>query len=280
MPTPNGKWTQVLLSDEAVKQLIQVIPNLPGGDAPNYPVRLRIDRYLSVEGPNKDQKEWTSIPVQTVNVNGNPVSIGLNREYLLKALRFGLKKLEIEDPLSPMVLSNGGKKMVISPLNPDGGKATVTAPAQPTAETTTPASDQPTSPARTEKDPATPPSAAGAQHQTETERTTDTVKAQSTATPLAAPAPETTAPAAPASTPSPAAKVNGNGQGKVNEESGPAFEAVVEQVEKTRGTLRQVITDLTETLGLLKAAEKEHKTANKEIASVRQTLRSLQDVRL
>jgi len=284
VPIPNGKWTQVLLSDEAVKQLIQVIPNLPGGDAPNYPVRLRIDRYLTVEGPNKDQNEWTSIPVQSVNVNGNALSIALNREYLLKALRFGLNKLEIEDPLSPMLLSNRGKMIVISPLNLDGPK--VTAPAQPTAETTTPASNQPTSPASTENAPAAPPSAAGAQHQTETERTTDTVKAQPTGTATAASAPQATAPAAPASAPSPAAKVNGNGhsngngQGKVNEESGPAFKAVVEQVEKTRGTLRQVVTDLTETLSLLKAAEKEHKAANKEIASVRQTLRSLQDVRL
>ena len=112
------------------------------------------------------------------------------------------------------------------------------------------------------------------------------MKAQPTGTATAASAPQATAPAAPASAPSPAAKVNGNGhsngngQGKVNEESGPAFKAVVEQVEKTRGTLRQVVTDLTETLSLLKAAEKEHKAANKEIASVRQTLRSLQDVRL
>ena len=30
VPTPNGKWTQVRLSEEAIKQLIQVIPNLPG----------------------------------------------------------------------------------------------------------------------------------------------------------------------------------------------------------------------------------------------------------
>ena len=209
---------------------------------------------------------------RAVDPLGNPVSIGLNREYLLKALRFGLKKLEIEDPLSPMLLSNGGKRIVISPLNLSGVRTTVAAPAQPTAETTSPTS--------TEKDPAAPPSAAGAQPQTETERTTDTVKAPSTATPPEATSPQATALPSPASTPSAAARVNGNGQGKGNEESGPAFKAVVEQVEKTRGALRQVVADLTETLGLLKAAEKEHKAAHREIASVRQTLRSLQDVRL
>jgi DNA polymerase III sliding clamp (beta) subunit (PCNA family) len=141
VPVTSSKWTVAPLSEEAVKQLIQVIPNLPGGDSPNYPVRLRIDRFLNVEGPNKEQDEWTSIPVQCVNVNGNSVSIGLNREYLLKALRFGLNKLEIQDSLSTMIISKGGKQMIISPLNLDGGKTTVAspAPAQPGAETTTPA---------------------------------------------------------------------------------------------------------------------------------------------
>ncbi len=47
------------------------------------------------------------------------------------------------DQDAPMVLSKGGKKMVIMPLNLDGDKVTVAEPAQPTAETTTPPSNQP-----------------------------------------------------------------------------------------------------------------------------------------
>ena len=141
VPTPNGNWTRIDLSGEAMKQLLLVTPILPGDDQPNRPVRLRVDRYLTIEGQNKDDEEWTSVPVQTVNITGEPVSIALNREYLLKALHFGLNKLEIEGPLSPMVISRGGKQIIISPLNLDGTK--VTAPAQPTTETATPASNQP-----------------------------------------------------------------------------------------------------------------------------------------
>jgi hypothetical protein len=33
VPSPTTKWTQAILSEEAIKQLIQVIPNLPGADS-------------------------------------------------------------------------------------------------------------------------------------------------------------------------------------------------------------------------------------------------------
>jgi DNA polymerase III sliding clamp (beta) subunit (PCNA family) len=126
VPTPTEKWTKVILSKEAIAQLLVVVPNLPGNEAPNHTLRLRIDRYLNVEGPNKEDATWTSVPVQEVNVYGEPVTIGINRHYLLNAIKFGLNQLEIQDSLSPMVFSNGGKRMVVMPINLDAGKTTVT----------------------------------------------------------------------------------------------------------------------------------------------------------
>jgi hypothetical protein len=119
LPETDGKWTRINLSDEAIQQLVLVTPNLPGGDGMNQPVRLRItDHYLNVEGRNRDDEDWTSISVDAV-VKGRPVSVPLNRRFLLNALRFGLNEFEVEDPLSPVVSSNGGKKMVIMPVNLD-----------------------------------------------------------------------------------------------------------------------------------------------------------------
>ena len=67
MPETGSNWTRVNLSDEAIKQLVLVTPNLPGGDGLNQPVRLRITaHYLNVEGRNKDDEDWTSIPVDAV----------------------------------------------------------------------------------------------------------------------------------------------------------------------------------------------------------------------
>jgi hypothetical protein len=145
VPTPTSKWTQVILSEEAVAQMLLVIPNLPGADSFNSTIRLRVDSYLTVEGQNKDDQQWTSIPVQAVNVTGNPVSIAINRQYLLTALRFGLNKLEIEDSVTAMVLSNGGKKMVIMPVRMEDAKIQVSpAPAKNTPALTKPANPVPT----------------------------------------------------------------------------------------------------------------------------------------
>lgn len=234
------------------KQLIQVIPNLPGATVPNYPVRLRIDRYLSVEGQGKDDEEWTSIPVQSVNVNGNPVSIALNREYLLKALRFGLNKLEIEGPLTPMLLSNGGKQIVISPLNLDGPK--VADPVQPTGQTTTPASNQPA-----------PQEQPGAPFQERKEEVPRTVKP-----------PEAINTEGRAAENQGAEKqTNGNG---ANNGNGSAVKSLVEQVDQIKENLRNVIRDLSTIIDTVKAAEKEKRATDKEIEAVRAKLRQIQNV--
>jgi hypothetical protein len=139
VPQPNGNWTRVDLSVQAMKQLVLVTPNLPGVNPPNYPVRLRITwNYLLVEGQNPDKADWTSIPVQEVIVRGKPTSIVLNRRYLLQALRFGLNRLEIEDVLHPAVFadSNGAKTMIIMPVNLDEGRVTGQVRAQSSPEAT------------------------------------------------------------------------------------------------------------------------------------------------
>ena len=137
VPITDGRWTQVNLSDEAIKQLLLVTPNLPRGDGLNQPVRLRMTAdQMMVEGRDRDDEDWTSIPVDAV-IKGKPVSVALNRRYLLNALQFGLNQVEIEDPLSPVVFSNGGKKMIIMPVNLDGPKATAPTPAAASSAATT-----------------------------------------------------------------------------------------------------------------------------------------------
>ena len=148
VPVPNGNWTRVDLGVGAMKQLVLVTPNLPGDHQPNCPVRLRVTGcYLLVEGQNQDPADWTSIPVQEVAVRGKPITLGLNRQYLLQALCFGLNKLEIEDAMHPVVFSdsNGTKTMIIMPVNLDDGTVTSQAPEQSSSETT-PLPAQPTAP--------------------------------------------------------------------------------------------------------------------------------------
>jgi hypothetical protein len=59
-----------------------------------------------------------------------------------------------------------------------------------------------------------------------------------------------------------------------------ALETALAQVDVVRGDYRNAIAGLNKLADALKAALREQKASEKEISSVRQTLRSLQSVRL
>lgn len=238
VPTTNSKWTQVILSEEAVKQLIQVIPNLPGADSSNATIRVRVDGNCVVEGMGKDDESWTSVPIQPVSIIGSSVAIALNRHYLLKGLRFGLNKLEIEDSLSPMVMSNGGKKLVIMPVRMEG--------ATPAPEAAKEDSPQPT-----------------------TQERNDMPRTARTATPT--PEPVDTETRMNKEPEVETARANGNGNGS-------AVKSLVDHVEQIKDSLKTVIRDLTTVIDIVKTADKEKRSTEKEIEAIRAKLRQIQSV--
>jgi len=258
IPATNGDWTQVLLSEEAVKQLIQVIPNLPGADTANSTILLRVNRYLTIEGKNKDDEKWTSVPIQTVNVTGQPVAIALNREYLLKGLRFGLNKLEIQDSLTALIMSKGGKKMVIMPLRMEGGNVEVKQTNQetkPPAPETTTATEQP--------QPQPNPEA------TIEERIVMPKKNTPTEPVIEKADEKTTAPA-------PATKDSGTTITSPTVTTG--IKSLVDQVDQIKDSLRSAIRDLSTIVDAVKANEREKRTTEKEIEAIRAKLRQIQNV--
>ena len=147
VPTLDSSWTIIQLGPPAIEQLLKVIPNLPGNDGADKPVRLRIsEKTLWIEGRNQDDKEWTKIAIPDVGITGKAKLIVLNRDYLLPALKFGLNELAIHDELSPMVLSKAGKRMVIVPVRLEGPP---TAKPQSPASQSTPATTEPPTPTAT-----------------------------------------------------------------------------------------------------------------------------------
>jgi len=150
VPRSSDKSTKILLNDAALKQLLAVAPRLPGDRDSNRPVRIRFDLVsVFIEGRAEDSKEWTSIPVPEAAAKGRETAVMLNREYLLKALRFGLKQIEIDDELSPIVFWNAGKKVVVMPLKPDASPASVPARPAPSAPEEKPSASKNSEPSET-----------------------------------------------------------------------------------------------------------------------------------
>jgi len=125
-PYPN--WRQVVpnqfnltldFSEDSVTAVLLAVPNLPNSDEQNKPVTLRITKkqvFLEAHP--------ASIPIPGVGINGNPVTIRFNREYLVQCLKIGLTTIELTDELSPLVFTKAGKRAVVMPLR--NGEAPVT----------------------------------------------------------------------------------------------------------------------------------------------------------
>ena len=60
----------------------------------------------------------------------------------------------------------------------------------------------------------------------------------------------------------------------------PALETALAQIEVIRGEFRNAVAGITKLGELLKQVSREQKSSEKEVQSVRQTLRSLQSVRI
>jgi len=242
LPKSGVGRTRLQFDPDAVETLLTGLPQLPAAREQYTPVTLEVtEAGVSFKARAKDATEWSVLAVPGVRVSGPPISLRLNREPLLKALRFGLTSVEIDDDRAPLACWQGGRTLLIAPLLPPDAASVSADPTPSPSET--PASASPSAP------PVETPTAA----------TPHTMPQQLT------PPVRGTRPTAPL-----------NGEPK----PAGAFDELIAHVESVKAKLREVSNDLGETLVLLKAAEREKKATNKEIESVRATLRSLQRVQI
>ncbi|NBR88037.1 MAG: hypothetical protein EBT61_21520, partial [Verrucomicrobia bacterium] len=244
VPASDSSLTVVRLDAGAVTTLLAGIPKLPGGDEFNRPVQLEIkDSRLTVQARSKEATEWTRLVIESATITGKPISIGLNRDYLLKALRFGLCTAEFIDDLSPVVFSEGGRRMVVMPLRPDSATSAPPAPsAQPASSATSPVSAP--NPQLNNNPPVSEPTSPAQPQETKTMPKSETNPTEATPT-----------------------------------ETSPV-KAVIEHIDSIKEALKGVLRELNEALDGLKQLEKEKKASDKEMESVREKLREIQAVRI
>ncbi len=266
VPNEDNARTRVRFSPAAADVLQTVLPRLPGLNEPNQPVRFVVrPGSFMVAGSDRASKEATVVPILGVEASGDPIEITVNRNYVLKAFRFGLTELLLEDSLTALVFRHEGKRLVVMPMRTDAPAPTTTLP-----------QNNPPPPPQEAATPATPP-AAEAEHSTTELETKETMPAntRSTSTPTPTPAPTTVATAAPETTTAAKAPTN-----KPEPEDASPFKAAMAELDKLKETLRGMIVTLNATSGLLRSAEREQKAAGREVEAVRAKLRELQSVKI
>ena len=109
------------ISDAAAEAIGRIVPRLPGDDTPNHTVGLYcVSGRLYLRGSNKDQERATEVEVPGVTITGDPATVYLNRQYLLKAIGFDLRQIGVQEPLKPLRFSDGGsRQMIVMPVRVD-----------------------------------------------------------------------------------------------------------------------------------------------------------------
>jgi DNA polymerase III sliding clamp (beta) subunit (PCNA family) len=200
----------------------RIVRGLPGADDPNKPVLLAVGNGTLSVGTTSGKG---LVPLPGATVQGPDLRISLNRDYLVKAFDYGLNRIALIDPRSPLHFTCEGRQMVVMPLRLTEAEAPEAPPTQPA-----PPEPQP------ERKPMTATTAAPAAHNGASRSTSPTAK--------------------------------------------PAIEAALDKLEASKTDLRDAVSGLTELATLLKQSVRDQKAGEKEIQQVRQTLRSLQSVRI
>jgi chemotaxis protein histidine kinase CheA len=243
-------WRQVIPKAEQHRTTValpeehefaKILNGLPGGESKDKPVDLVVENgSVSV----KDPAGGSSVTLAGAKAKGADVTIRVNREYLTKAFAFSLTSIGIIDAMSPLHFTCEGRQMVVMPLRVAN-------------EIATPAAETP--PAPIEPQPTT--------------NQTAPVEPQ--------PERETTMPATNGHTNGAMPQVNGATRSTtLPETEKPSLEVAIEKLDAFKVTFRETLAGLTELTSLLKQSVRDQKAGEKEVHQVRQTLRSLQSVRI
>lgn len=220
--------TLIEIGHEVCESVIQTICRIPDHDQKDHKIGIAVEHgvLLLLAKASAEDDQYIHVPIPSAKTAGQDTRVCLNREFLTKALRFGLTSISIEDALSPLRFSNGGRQMIVMPLRPDPV----------------------TTSNREETSPVESPVASEA---------SNGLSAQQSAS-VANP----TKPIAGATA------------------STLTFDGLITDIESLRESLIEKAAHLKTICSKLKTLQREQKASVREINTVRQTLRSLQSVKL
>jgi len=271
---PSRFNTLVHLPKESVQFIMSAVPKMPCPDSITEGIQLVVkDGTLSLSSIAAGDTDWTTLLVPGAEVDGDAVTVAMNRNFLMRALEFGLDELGINDELSPVVFRKDGRRMVISCIRREA------------VEPTTPETAPENTPATAPKEPAvasspapTAPVAPAIESPDAKDKVNDTA---STAAPnaalTAAIQPEERTSSMPEQVTHQETKST-----RTDKCAKPqsAYDQLQDMVEGIRASLKGVATDLNELSKTVAQAYREKRATDKEIESIRGSLNEIRKMKI
>jgi len=103
--------------------ITNALVQVPGKKLPNRPIGLRIgEKTLGVLFRETKKDPHMEIGIPFTRKTGPDITVFLNRDFLVKALRFGFSRLEVINSLTPMKFSGGRGMMIVMPVRCEAPK--------------------------------------------------------------------------------------------------------------------------------------------------------------
>jgi hypothetical protein len=99
--------------------LAETLPRLPSHDDGNRPVTLDLNGQIVVRAKPSDSDQPTELVLTGSSFSGEPVRVNINRTYLARALRLGIRELSFVDDKTAILGFDDTRQYVFMPLDPE-----------------------------------------------------------------------------------------------------------------------------------------------------------------
>ena len=110
--------TVLRLSATDAAFLADALPRLPTTEFSECGVTLDLSRPACIRARGAEDNPLTELVLSGSTVCGEPLRLATDRQYLLHALKLGLKEVRFSDPAGALLATDSGRKYIWMPLAP------------------------------------------------------------------------------------------------------------------------------------------------------------------
>ncbi len=117
IPSPDQFRTRIVLSEAALEAVSRLLPRLPGKQLASRPVGLHCEKgRFGLLAREANDEPWILHPVDQCEMEGPDQCVFVDRDYLARAVEFGLHRISVVDPMTAVQFSRGGDLLVVMPV--------------------------------------------------------------------------------------------------------------------------------------------------------------------
>lgn len=124
LPPESDFKSKLTLKADDLGAIVHAVRQLPGKKLHNKPIGMRVGKStVGLLTRETEESDFAELGIPHAKQSGPEVTVYFNRDYLLKALKFGLTEIDIRNENSPIRFRNpeAGSLMIVMPLRPPAG---------------------------------------------------------------------------------------------------------------------------------------------------------------